>query len=160
MNKTLDDYIPELNDMDMDIDMDIVFDNTDTIDMGSKKNENIKKDINPLDIKKKFIIDTIKRFCKFEQIEIFKIFKKHNIKYTENNNGIFINLNIISESILDEIELFINFCITKKKCLQVEKTKRENLAKLIKDDNNYSSNNNISNHKFTFPYKALKLALL
>ena len=130
---------PELNNID------IVFDNNEnnvnidslnnieSFDI-SKKEVNLKKEINPLEVKKKFIIDTVKKFCKVELIEIFKIIKKYNIKYTENSNGIFINLNIVNENILDEIKLFIDFCITKKNSLQVERNKRENLAKLIKED--------------------------
>ena len=155
MNKTLKDYIPELNnDNTNEIDeidesnLDVVFDNNQNIDLNTINNyqEQLKKDINPLDIKKKYIIDTIKNFSKFEQIEIFKILKKNNVKYSENNNGIFINLNIVSENTLDEVELFINFCITKKNCLQIEKNKIDKIAKLIKeDDNNY--NNNIINNK-------------
>lgn len=155
MNKTLKDYIPELNnDNTNEIDeidesnLDVVFDNNQNIDLNTINNyqEQLKKDINPLDIKKKYIIDTIKNFSKFEQVEIFKILKKNNVKYSENNNGIFINLNIVSENTLDEVELFINFCITKKNCLQIEKNKIDKIAKLIKeDDNNY--NNNIINNK-------------
>ena len=142
MEKTLEDYIPDLNKAE------IIFDNVKSVNLENitNKNEIIKKEINPLEVKKKYIIDTVKKFCKVELFEIFKIIKKNNIKYTENNNGVFINLNIVSESILDEIELFINFCLTKKDSLQIEKYERENLAKLIKEDINreIKVNNNIN----------------
>jgi hypothetical protein len=154
MNKTLKDYIPELNSEGFDdSNIDIIFDSNEPIELCDINNSNnlekikeeVKKDINPLDTKKKYIIDTIKKFTKFEQIEIFKILKKNNVKYSENNNGVFINLNILSESILDEIELFINFCITKKNCLQAEKNKREKIAKLIKEEDKNFKNNVINN---------------
>ena len=44
---------------------------------------------------KKIIVlrDKIQALDKFHQIEIFKILKTHNVNYTENRNGIFINMN-------------------------------------------------------------------
>jgi hypothetical protein len=40
-------------------------------------------------------------------LEIAKIFKLNNIKLTENNNGIFINLNKIPCNVIEEIKLYI-----------------------------------------------------
>jgi len=45
----------------------------------------------------------------FQQIEILKIFDKNNVKYTTNNNGIFINMKILEKSCLNDIYLFLNF---------------------------------------------------
>ena len=45
----------------------------------------------------------------FQQIEILKIFDKNNVKYTTNNNGIFINMKILEQSCLNNIYEFLNF---------------------------------------------------
>lgn len=58
---------------------------------------------------KKELISNINRLSKNEHIQIFYIIKKANIKYTENNNGIFINMNNISESIIEELIKFVEF---------------------------------------------------
>ena len=44
-----------------------------------------------------------------EQAEILKILEKNKVKYTSNNNGIFINMNKLSFNVLDEIDEFIEF---------------------------------------------------
>ena len=62
------------------------------------------------DIKKiKELRDTISNLDICEQTEILKIIEKYNIKYTENKNGIFINMNKLSQKVIDEIEQFIEF---------------------------------------------------
>lgn len=44
-----------------------------------------------------------------EQAEILKILEKNKVKYTSNNNGIFINMNKLSFEVLNEIDEFIKF---------------------------------------------------
>ena len=44
-----------------------------------------------------------------EYIEIIKIKKKNNIKYTKNKNGYFINLTKMPIEIIEEIEKLIEF---------------------------------------------------
>tara|TARA_Y100000768_G_C23864105_1_gene627187 strand:+ start:171 stop:458 length:288 start_codon:yes stop_codon:yes gene_type:complete len=58
---------------------------------------------------KKTLINDIKNLSKNEHIQIFHIIKNANIKYTENNNGIFINLNNINDNILYKLIDFIKY---------------------------------------------------
>ena len=44
-----------------------------------------------------------------EHIEIFKILVKNGIKFTENNNGIFINMNKLTPKCIEEINNFLIF---------------------------------------------------
>lgn len=44
-----------------------------------------------------------------EQVEILKILEKNKVKYTSNNNGVFINMNKLSISVIEEVEQFIKF---------------------------------------------------
>lgn len=63
-------------------------------------------------------LDTLKlknlrdRICELglvENIEIFKILQKNNVKYTENNNGIFVNMTKLSQKTIEDIESFLTF---------------------------------------------------
>ena len=58
---------------------------------------------------KKNLINDIKNLSKNEHIQIFHIIKNANIKYTENNNGIFINLNNINNALLYKLIDFIKY---------------------------------------------------
>lgn len=116
---------------------DIIFDNDNSIILEEIKfkTEELKSEKELLDIKKKNIINTVEKFGKSEHLEILKIIKKYdNIKYTENNNGIFLNLNSIPENLLLEIEKFVTYYLIKKDYLKQEKTKQENIKKIIKNN--------------------------
>jgi hypothetical protein len=45
----------------------------------------------------------------FQQIEILKIFDKNNVKYTQNNNGLFINMKILETKCLNDIYIYLKF---------------------------------------------------
>ena len=48
-----------------------------------------------------------------QYIEIYKIIKyDSNLKIMKNNNGIFINLNDLSDEIIDKIEKFVSYIIS------------------------------------------------
>ena len=44
-----------------------------------------------------------------ENIEILKIIIKNDIKFTENSNGIFVNMNKLDDKTLDDIKSFLSF---------------------------------------------------
>jgi len=44
-----------------------------------------------------------------EHVELLKIFIKNDVKYTENSNGIFINMNKLSDSCIEDINKFMDF---------------------------------------------------
>ena len=78
----------------------------------------------------KKIESMIKTLSTTQHEELFKILQKNNCEYTINNNGIFLNLSWVSGSILDKIELFINFCNESKK----ELDRYEQICKNLNDD--------------------------
>ena len=41
--------------------------------------------------------------------KIFEIIQSNNIKFSENRNGVFINLNNLPDKIIDEIQKYINY---------------------------------------------------
>ena len=66
-------------------------------------------------LNKKRLMESVKKLSKDEIIEIFKIFLDNNVPYSENNNGIFINLNNVKEKTLNEINKYIEYIEVKKK---------------------------------------------
>jgi hypothetical protein len=55
-----------------------------------------------------------------EYIEIYKIFKKYNILHTKNNNGIFIDMNILSEECIKDIMKLLNYYDELKKKYKID----------------------------------------
>ena len=66
--------------------------------------------MNNLSIKElKKIKEKIDQLEMCEHFELLKIFIKNDVKYTENNNGIFINMNKLEDDILGDFENYISY---------------------------------------------------
>lgn len=65
----------------------------------------------------KNIKNNIDKLHENEQIEIIKLLKKNEFKYTINNNGVFINMNLLTDSIIKEILDLLDFSKVNKKKL-------------------------------------------
>ena len=72
---------------------------------------------------------------KIHQINILKIFKKHNIDFTENSNGIFVNMTILSADILEEINSYISYVNLQQKQLNKVEQDKERYKKEFYKDN-------------------------
>ena len=59
----------------------------------------------------KQIFDNINILVKPEQEEIFRIIRKMKENYTENANGIFFDISLLSEETLQQIQEYIEFCL-------------------------------------------------
>ena len=104
-------------------------------------------------MKKKKLIEISSNLTKIEYLEIFNIFVEDKCQYSENINGIFINLNNISEITIDKIFSFINFIKDKKEDLLIHEEKINNAKDIIKENNeknieflNNEKNNNFNNY--------------
>jgi hypothetical protein len=81
----------------------------------------------------------IEKLDKNESIEIFKILLKNQIIYSQNNNGIFIDLNGLNENCIVEIKAFIEFIEENKKHIQeIESKMKQN--KISLDNKNFDRN--------------------
>ena len=80
---------------------------------------------------KKNIIKEVANLNKLECIEIFKILKNNNINYSENVNGIFINMSSVKVAILNQIIDFINYVKKKNIELLERETNMENTKKKV-----------------------------
>ena len=71
----------------------------------------------------------IEQMNESQQINIFKILKENNVLYTENNNGIFINMSKLDEDVVDKLKDFVLYTQEQKIALDVN----ENIKKKYKD---------------------------
>ena len=97
-------------------------------------------------LEKKDLVAKIRMLSKIEHIEIFKIIKKNNIKYTENSNGIFINFMNIDDNVITLLDKFIKFCYKNKASL-VEKENILNEKKHIIENKYYSTSSSNSDEE-------------
>ena len=61
------------------------------------------------DLELKNLRDEISSLEDFQQMEVLKIVDKNDVKYTKNNNGIFLNMKILDDDCLKEIYNFLEF---------------------------------------------------
>ncbi len=127
--------------------MDVLFSNS--IYEKKEKTLNEKKEFScneNLIMKKKKLIELSSNLTKIEYLEIFNIFIEDNCTYSENINGVFINLNNVNENTIDKIFSFINFIKDKKEDLLEHEEKINNAKNIIKE-NNKKDNELIINEK-------------
>ena len=60
---------------------------------------------------RKQLFDNIKILVKTEQEEIFRIIRKMKENYTENANGIFFDVSLLSDDTILQIKEYIDFCL-------------------------------------------------
>ena len=79
------------------------------------------------------IRDEVEKMEKIHQVNILKIFKKHNIDLTENSNGIFINMSLLDETTINEMTKFVKYVNLQEKQLDsVEDIKAQYKKELFK----------------------------
>ena len=81
------------------------------------------------------IRDEIEKMEKIHQVHILKIFKKNNIDFTENSNGIFVNMSILSKDILNDIRSYIKYVNLQQKQLNKVEQDKERYKKEFYKDN-------------------------
>ena len=103
------------------------------IDIVSSVNPIIPVNINYEDLEK--LRKNIEPMNKSHHVEIAKILKKHNCHLNENNNGIFVNLNDISDYIIDQIKEYLHFIKNQETYLNEDEKNKENLENIYFKDN-------------------------
>ena len=84
----------------------------------------MNKDINIDELKNlRNLIDNIDEF---HHKKIFEIIKKYNMNYSKNKNGIFINMNNLSQPVLDELKNYLLYIDKQEKTFSdIENIKNE-----------------------------------
>jgi hypothetical protein len=87
---------------------------------------------------RKVLHENLKFLVKSEYEQIFRILKKYNQEYTENSNGIFFDINKISDDAFIEMHKFMEFCLENRR---QEQNRITELAELSTEVNTLLSNN-------------------
>jgi hypothetical protein len=80
--------------------------------------------------KMNYLKNKIENLPKENHVEIFKILQKNNVQYSENKNGIFINLIEVSPIIIHEVDQYVQYLETQNneiKNFEIQKNKIEML---------------------------------
>lgn len=89
----------------------------------------------------------IENIEKIHHIKILNILKNNNIKYSENRNGIFVNMTSFDSQTIDNIEKILSYIKTQEKSLiDVETMKLELSKDYFVNDNKDKKNNNINEY--------------
>ena len=78
---------------------------------------------------RKNLLEKISGLSTTEHEEVFKIIKNNDIQFTQNKNGIFFNMSVLSDDVISEIDIFVTFCFKNSKELD-EYDKKLNECKL------------------------------
>ena len=81
-------------------------------------------------MKDNFILTTLRESIenleKFHHIEILRILKKYNVNFTENRNGVFDNMIILDDNVINELTEYIKYVKaqeTQLKKIEIKKKK-------------------------------------
>tara|TARA_B100000035_G_scaffold159424_1_gene135899 strand:- start:6121 stop:6432 length:312 start_codon:yes stop_codon:yes gene_type:complete len=89
----------------------------------------------------------IENMDKIHHIKILDILKKNNVKFSENRNGIFVNMNSFDSNTIENIEKILLYIKTQEKRLIDIETIKEELSKdYFVNDNKDKKNNNINEY--------------
>jgi hypothetical protein len=90
---------------------------------------------------------TIESLISTHHIEVAKILVNHNVKLTENLNGIFINLTNLSENIIEDLEHYLKFVNNQNKIIMQDEEKKEEIENIYFKDikDNFTNNDDTLN---------------
>ena len=69
-----------------------------------------------------------------EHLEILRIIRTDPIKYTENNNGVFLNMMKLQPQTLQKIQSLVDFCSQNSELLEKEQIKRESIRNMVEKE--------------------------
>ena len=81
----------------------------------------------------------IESLNKQQQTKVMEIFIKKNIQFTENKNGIFINLNKIPLDTMEEISQYLEYINLQEKSLSKQELTKKQIEQQYFDDENNTS---------------------
>ena len=107
--------------------------------------EEEKKKDNVVNLEK--IRKTIESLNSTHHVEVAKILLNHNVKLSENSNGIFINLTNLSENTIKDLECYLKFVNNQNKIIMQDEEKKEAIENIYFKDikDNFVNNNDTLN---------------
>jgi hypothetical protein len=79
--------------------------------------------------------DNIENLDKIHQLHILKIFKKYNIEFTENANGIFVNMTVLASDAINDIKSYIEYVSLQQTHLEKAEAEKDAYKKEFYKDN-------------------------
>ena len=72
------------------------------------------------------IRDSIEQMSKFNQVEVLRILHKHSdVILNENKYGVHINLTNLSDSVLQELKMYVSYVNAQEQALKTDEKKKE-----------------------------------
>ena len=90
--------------------------------------------------------EQIENLDAFHHNKILKILIKHDITYSENRNGIFVNMNSFDEATVDDINKILLYITKQEKSLQDIETIKKEINKDYFENDNKDKNTVILSH--------------
>ena len=109
----------------------------------------------------RLLVDTIHTMQEIDQLQVFEIIKQDTLKYTENSNGVFINLSHLDNSTLQKLSTFVQYWNIQREAIAKTEEQSKSLAAQfnsnhkdeLKEDESHenmnSSNQQTTNQSFT-----------
>ena len=99
------------------------------VNNSDKNVNNINENINYKNLEK--LQKNIEKLDSNQHLQIGKILYKHNIKLTQNNNGIFVNLNNLSQDIIDILWKYLEFINNQEEYINKDENTKTELEKVF-----------------------------
>lgn len=64
---------------------------------------------------RKQFLDDLKLLAKAEHEEVFRIISRHTVEYSENSNGVFFDLMLVSNTIFSKLVAYMDLCKEQRK---------------------------------------------
>ena len=83
--------------------------------------------------------EKLQALSKFHQLEVLRLLNKEKVEYTENRNGIFVNMNNLPEESIVALNDYLNYVSTQQDQLEsIEKKKEEYAHSFFKNNKEIS----------------------
>ena len=79
---------------------------------------------------RKQYFENLKILVKSEYEEVFRILKRNKVEHTENSNGIFFDVSLLTSDTFKQLEEHMNFCLQNRKA---EENRSKQLATLSEE---------------------------
>lgn len=79
--------------------------------------------------KKELLKEQIDKLDNREHDQVYKIIQKYTDQFTKTQNGVLVSTDVLNDACLEEIELYINFCLAQKKRIEDDLKIRKNYEK-------------------------------
>ena len=79
---------------------------------------------------RKQYFENLKILVKSEYEEVFRILKRNKVEHTENSNGIFFDVSLLTAETFQQLEEHMNFCLQNRKA---EENRSKQLATLSEE---------------------------